>query len=176
MSPAYLKGVKETCRNAQVVFDKFHVIAQAGQAVDQVRRVEIRAGGAGGWASLRRNQWLWRKNPGNLTESEQARLAKIDQKNLCTAKGYQMRLVLQDIYPSATATEAGRRFRVWVRWVGWVERIQPKNLLHARLKVADLVENHLAGILAHWKRVHPTSLNLAGWRERSLRMKKASSR
>ena len=62
-----------------------------------------------------------------------------------------MRLVLQDIYRSATAPEAGRRFRVWVRWVRWVARSQPKNLLRAMVKVAALVENHLAGILAHWK-------------------------
>jgi transposase len=151
MSPAYQKGVRETCRNAQVVFDKFHVIAHASQAVDEVRRAEIRLGGAGVWESLRRSQWLWRKNPENLTDQEQARLAKIDQKNLCTAKAYQMRLVLQDIYRSATATEAGRRFRVWVRWVRWVARTQPKNLLRSMVKVADLVENHLAGILAHWK-------------------------
>jgi transposase len=151
MSPAYLKGVKETCRNAQVVFDKFHVIAHANQAVDDVRRAEIRAGGAGVWESLRRSQWLWRKNPENLTESEQARLAKIDQKKLWTAKAYQMRLVLQDSYRSATATEAGRRFRVWCRWVRWVARAQPKNLLRSMVKVADLVENHLSGILAHWK-------------------------
>jgi transposase len=151
MSPAYQKGVRETCRNAQVVFDKFHVIAHASQAVDEVRRAEIRLGGAGVWESLRRSQWLWRKNPENLTDHEQARLAKIDQKNLCTAKAYQMRLVLQDIYRSATATEAGRRFQVWVRWVRWVARTHPKNLLRAMVKVADLVENHLAGILAHWK-------------------------
>jgi transposase len=151
MSPAYQKGVRETCRNAQVVFDKFHVVAHANQAVDEVRRAEIRLGGTGVWASLRRSQWLWRKNPENLTTSEQARLAKIDQKNLCTAKAYQMRLVLQDIYRSATATEAGRRFRVWIRWVRWVARAQPKNLLRSMVKVAALVENHLAGILAHWK-------------------------
>lgn len=151
MSPAYQKGVRETYRNAQVVFDKFHVVAHAGQAVDEVRRAEVRSGGAGVWESLRRRQWLWRKNPENLTESEPARLVKIDQKNLRTAKAYQMRLVVQDIYRSATATEAGRRFRGGCCWVCWVARTQAKNLLRSMVKVADLVENHLAGILAHWK-------------------------
>ncbi len=151
MSPAYQKGVRETCRNAQVVFDKFHVIAHANQGVDEVRRAEVRLGGAGVWEALRRSQWLWRKNPENLTEQEQARLAGIDQKRLRTAKAYQMRLVLQDIYRSATATVARHRFRVWCRWVRWVARFQPKNLLRSMVKVADLVEHHLAGILAHWK-------------------------
>jgi transposase len=151
MSAAYTKGVQETCRNAQVVFDKFHVIAHANQAVDEVRRAEVRLGGAGVWEALRQSQWLWRKNPENLTDKEQARLAKIDQKSLRTAKAYQMRLVLQDIYRSATTTEARRRFRVWCRWVRWVARRQPKNLMRSMVKVAWLVEDHLAGILAHWK-------------------------
>lgn len=151
MSPAYAKGVKETCRNAQPVFDKFHVLAHANKAVDEVRRTEVRLGGAGVWEALRRSQWLWRKNPENLTEKEQARLAGIDQKSLRTAKAYQMRLVLQDIYRSPTATVARRRFGVWCRWVRWVARKQPKNMLRSMVKVAELVENHLAGILAHWK-------------------------
>jgi transposase len=151
MSPAYQKGVKETCRNAQVVFDKFHVILNANKAVDQVRQAEVRLGGAGVWEALHKSQWLWRKNPENLTEREAARLAGIEQKSLRTAKAYQMRLVLQDIYRSATVNEAQRRFRVWCHWVRWVARQQPKNLLRSMVKMADLVENHLAGILAHWK-------------------------
>jgi len=151
MSRAYQKGVKETCRNAQVVFDKFHVIAHANQAVDEVRRAEVRLGGSGVWETLRGSQWLWRKNPENLTEQEAARLARIDRKSLRTAKAYQMRLVLQDIYRSLTATVARRRFRGWCRWVKWVARRQPKSLLRSMIKVAELVENHLGGILAHWK-------------------------
>ena len=151
MSAAYAKGVRETCGNAQVVFDKFHVIAHANKAVDEVRRAEVRLGGAGVWDALRQSQWLWRKNPENLTEKEQTRLAKIDQKSLRTAKAYQMRLVLQDIYRSVNATEARQRFRVWCRWVRWVARRQPRNLMRSMVKVAALVENHLAGILAHWK-------------------------
>jgi transposase len=151
MSPAYQKGVKETCRNAQVVFDKFHVLFHVNQAVDQVRRAEVRLGGAGVWAALHKSQWLWRKNPANLTEAEAARLAGMDQKSLRTAKAYQMRLVLQDIYRSPTVSEARQGFRVWCRWVRWVARKQPKNLLRAMVKVAEMIEKHLAGILAHWK-------------------------
>ena len=151
MSPAYQKGVKETCRNAQVVFDKFHVVMNVNKAVDQVRRAEVRLGGPGVWDALHKSQWLWRKNPENLTEKEAARLAGIDQKSLHTAKAYQMRLVLQDIYQSPTATVAGHRFRVWCRWVRWVARKQPQNILRPMVQVAEMVEKHLAGILAHWK-------------------------
>ncbi len=150
-SPADQKGVQETCRNAQVGFDKFHVLFNVNPAVDQVRRAEVRLGGTGVWAALPKSQWRWRKHPENLTEKETARLAGIDPKSLRTAKAYQMRLVLQDIYQSPTATVAQKRFGGWGRWVRWVASKHPQKLRHSMVKVADLVEKHLAGILAHWK-------------------------
>ncbi len=151
MSPAYQKGVRETCRHAQVGFDQFHGLMKVNQAVDQVRRAAVRMGGPGGWAALHQSQWLWRKNPENLTEKAPARRAGIDQKSLRTAKAYQMRLVLQDISRSPTATVARHPLRVWVRWVRWVARQVPKNVLCSRVKVAERIEKHLSGILAHGK-------------------------
>jgi transposase len=151
MSSAYQAGVADTCRNAQVVFDKFHVIKKAGEAVDKVRGAEIRLGGQGVWEALHKSQWLWRKNPENLTDKEQERLARIKDKNLCTAKAYQMRLVLQDIYRSADARTARHRFKVWCRWVRWVARFYKGSLFASMLRLAQMIEDHLAGILAHWK-------------------------
>jgi transposase len=151
MSQAYQKGVKEYCRNAQITFDKFHVLMKANEAVDQVRRAEVRLGGKGIWESLHKSQWLWRKNPENLSPDEQARLAKIEDKKLCTAKAYQMRLVLQDIYKLEHAGAARHRLRVWCRWVRWVARFYKASLFRSMVKLAKMVENHLTGILAHWK-------------------------
>jgi transposase len=151
MSAAYELGVKENCRNAQVVFDKFHVIANASKKVETVRRAEIRLGHQDIREALRHSQWVWRKNPENHNEEEQARLAKIQHKNLATAKAYQMRLVLQDIYRSATVAEAKRRFQVWCRWVRRVAGCHKSGVLSPMVKMAQMIENHLTGILAHWK-------------------------
>jgi transposase len=151
MSPAYLRGVADNCRNAQVVFDKFHVIKNANEAVDKVRRAEVRLGGKGVWEALHKSQWLWRKNAEHLTEPEQERLAGIKNKQLATAKAYQMRLVLQDIYRSPEAGSARRRFQVWCRWVHWVARFHKASLFGSMVKLAQMIERHLAGILAHWK-------------------------
>jgi transposase len=151
MSPAYQRGVAENCRNAQVVFDKFHVIKNANEAVDKVRRAEVRLGGSGVWEALYKSQWLWRKNPENLTATEQARLTQIQHKNLCTGKAYQMRLVLQDIYRSAEAHTARHRFKVWCRWVRWSARFYKHNLFASMVKLAQMIENHLEGILGHWR-------------------------
>ena len=150
MSRAYRSGVAQTCRNAQVVFDKFHVIGHANQAVDQARRGEFQLD-RGARRSLRRSQWLWRKNPENLTPSEQARMEQLDQENLGTAKAYQMRLCLQDIYRLESVQEARHRFLAWCRWVRWVAKKYASFIFLAMLKVARMVENNLLGILAHWK-------------------------
>ena len=40
MSPAFIKGVRETLPNAKITFDKFHVLKLINEAVDQVRREE----------------------------------------------------------------------------------------------------------------------------------------
>ena len=151
MSKAYQAGVAENCRNAQVVFDKFHVIKNANEAVDKVRGAEIRLGGQGVWEALHKSQWLWRKNPENLTDKERERLGKIKDKNLGTAKAYQMRLVLQDIYRSAEVATARHRFKVWCRWVRWVARFYKARIFGSMVKLAQMIQNHLPGILAHWK-------------------------
>lgn len=151
MSQAYQSGVAANCRNAQVVFDKFHVIKQVNEAVDKVRRAEVQFGNQEVRDHLRKSQWLWRKNPENLTEKETARLAQIKDQKLATAKAYQLRLVLQDIYRLPTATLARRRFQVWCRWVRWVARFYEDNLLRVMVRAAEMIARHLAGILAHWK-------------------------
>ena len=40
MSPAFIKGVKDNLPNAQITFDKFHVLKLINEAVDKVRRAE----------------------------------------------------------------------------------------------------------------------------------------
>lgn len=150
MSAAYEKGVRENCRQAEIVFDKFHVIAQASKAVETVRRGEYRLNRAGARQALHKTKWLWLKNPQNLKEEERARLHQIAGHNLCTAKAYQARLELQDIYAMPEVGKAQRRFQAWCRWVRWLAG-RYCWVFAPMVKVAAMVEKHLKGILAHWK-------------------------
>ena len=127
MSAALSERGAENCRHAQVVFDKFHVIMNANKAVDQVRRAEVRLGGAGVWEALHKSQWLWRKNPENLDgartgaagrDRTEKSLHRQGVSNAAGAAGH--------LSQSPTPTVARQRFRVWCRWVRWVARFQPK--------------------------------------------------
>lgn len=151
MSKAYRAAVAEWCRNAEIVFDKYHVVSHVNAAVDQVRKYELRYGPFRVQTALKKTLWIWRKNPENLTEKEKTRLEGIEHKSLWTAKAYQMRLVFQDIYRSATADQARKRFKVWCRWVRLVAAQAPRPYFAAMLGSAKMVLNHLDGILAYWK-------------------------
>lgn len=149
MSPAYIKGVEENCRNAEIVFDKFHVIRTACDAVDEVRRAESRLD-EGKQDQLKKTMWLWRKNPENLSEKEHGRMKRIDHTDLWTAKAYQMRLGLQEIYRLPYRSLVRRRLASWSRWVRRVAKKAPEQVFEAMVKVAEMIEAHLEGILAYW--------------------------
>jgi transposase len=150
MSPAYLKGVKANFGNATIVYDKFHVISQVSQAVEQVRRKEARQDEVAR-EHLQKTSWLWRKNPEGWTEGEARRFEQLKDKPLVTGLAYAMRLQLQRAYKSASAAVARSRFVDWCQWVRTEAEALESGLLEPMKKAAAMVERHLDGILGHWK-------------------------
>jgi transposase len=151
MSPAYIRGVKDTLGNAAIVFDKYHVVCQVSEGVEEVRRLESR-GDAQARQQLAKTQWIWRKNPENWTEKEGRRWEQLDVQNLATGLAFQMRLVLQDIYQEEQPSAARQKFQDWCQWIRDKAAQGAGDLLAPMVKVADMVERHLEGILAHWKK------------------------
>jgi len=149
MSPAYQKGVRENFGNAVVVFDKFHVVTQVVQAVEEVRRKETRQD-ALAREQLERTSWLWRKNPERWTAKEQERWSQLKDKPLVTGLAYAMRWELQEAYRSGTVAPARDRFQSWCRWVRAEADALTSGLLEPMRKAADKVRRHLEGILGHW--------------------------
>jgi transposase len=150
MSPAYLKGVRDNFGNATLSFDKFHVVSQVVQAVEEVRRKEVRQD-AQAREQLEKTSWLWRKNPEGWTERESERWTQLKDKPLVTGLAYSMRLELQKAYTAGTAGQARRRFESWCQWVKTEAQALGSELLEPMRKAADMVERHLEGVLGHWQ-------------------------
>jgi len=151
MSPAYIKGVRDNFGNATVSFDKFHVVSHVTEAVEAVRRKEVRQDPIAR-AQLAKTCWLWRKNPENWKASEQARWEQLKDQPLVTGLAYAMRLQLQRAYAAASVTEARTRLVEWCAWVRAEAQALVSGLLEPMRQAADLVERHLEGILGHWKK------------------------
>jgi len=139
MSPAFRKGIQECFPNARLTFDKFHVIKLLNEAVDQVRRQEQQS-----VSDLKSSRYLWLYNPENLSETKIKRLNTLTQMNLKTAKAYRMKLVLQDIYKTATGRiDAMNKLQKWYQWAVRC-RLQPMK------EFAKTLKHNWAGILNHF--------------------------
>jgi len=150
MSPAYIRGVRDNFSNAELVFDKFHVIQEANKMVEAVRRLEAQQDERKR-QQLAKSQWIFRKNPENHTEREVARLEQMDWRNLMTVLAYQMRLVLQDIYKVKGVGQARKDLLTWCDWVSQKAQKKGHELLEPMVRVANMVKRHLKGILGHWR-------------------------
>ena len=153
MSPAYIKGVREQCPQASVVFDKFHVVFNANEAVNRVRKLERKKGTDQNRQQLEGTLWLFRKNPENWNDHDWERYDRIDLESLRTGQAYSMRLSLQNIYEKATSKIAARRrFKLWIAWIRKAASRAKDGLLMPMCRLADMVERHLDGIVAYWDR------------------------
>jgi transposase len=150
MSRAYIKGARENFANAQLVFDKFHVIQEANEGVERVRRLETQQDELKG-QQLAKSQWIFRKNPESHTERELERMEQMDWKHLMTVLAYQMRLILQDIYQCQSVQQARQDLKQWCQWVKDKAAQKGHELLQPMVGVAQMIERHLEGILGHWK-------------------------
>jgi transposase len=150
MSPAYIKGVRDNFGNATISFDKFHVISQVTEAVEAVRRKEVRQDPIAR-EQLEKTCWLWRKNPEAWKDAEQARWEQLKDKPLVTGLAYAMRLQLQRAYATTSVTEARGRFVDWCDWVRAEAKTMTSGLLEPMRQAADMIERRLEGILGHWK-------------------------
>ena len=148
MSAAYTKGVASNLGNAQVVYDKFHVIQNVVEACDQIRKAESRSD-AGKRELLERTRWMWLKNRTNWTEKETHKWESMSLERCVTGMAYEMRLVLQGIYQWKDVEVAKKLFGNWCAWVKAM-REQTGELLEPMARAARMIEGHMEGILAHW--------------------------
>jgi transposase len=111
MSGAFIKGVAEHLPEAEVTFDKFHVVKLVNEAVDEVRRAEVKER-----PELKKTRYVWLKNRKNLSAEQDASLLALSKFNLKTARAYHMRLAFQDIYAEPNKWWAEYNFDRWCSW------------------------------------------------------------
>ena len=136
MSPAFIAGAAIYLPKAEITFDRFHVMKALNAAVDSVRRAEVKQN-----PLLRKTRYIWLKNPENLTEDQQGKLATLSKENLKTAKAYQLKQTFQDIYRLIKEPIAAAE--ALEKWLQWVDRSK----LPPLRKFAKMVKRHKAGIL-----------------------------
>ncbi len=138
MSPAFLKGAAEHFAQAQIVFDKFHVMQLAGQALDSVRR-QLQQDGA----QLKGALWSLRGNAWNLSLQRQKQRQALCSQYTKLGRAMTLRDTLQTIYASPDQLTAESQLHWWCAWASR-SRLEPFRSL------AKTVRQHWQGILAYF--------------------------
>lgn len=136
MSAAYRKGIEEWFPEAQITFDKFHIMKLMNEAVDQVRRQEQKER-----SELKGSRYVWIKNPLNLTVKQigMSDALHLPRLNLKTVRAYHIRLTLQDLWQQPIA-DAEPFLKRWYFWATH-SRLEPV------IRVAKTLREHWDGVL-----------------------------
>ena len=137
MSKAYIAGVTKYLPNAEITFDKFHVVKLLNEAVDQVRREEAKT-----QPCLKGTRYLWLKDKSKWTRGQQASHAVLlPKRGLKTARAWRIKEQLREIYAAdLTLKEAETLLTGWYSWA-IRSRLEPIR------DVARTIKKHWDGVL-----------------------------
>ena len=94
----YIKAVKESCPQAKIVFDQFHVVAAFGRVIDQVRNIEYQKATEDGKAVIKGSKYLLLKNKENLREEEKPKLKALLDLNEALSTTYILKDYLKSLW------------------------------------------------------------------------------
>jgi transposase len=135
--------VRKYCRQAGVVFDKFHVYGYLTQAIDEVRREEQRIADKAGRQLIKGSRWLWLRRPDRLRRKEKQSLQEIVEVNASLEKAYLLREDFEGFYASEDKAAAQAFMEEWI------SRCK-ESALKPFLKLAKRLRRWLQGILAYF--------------------------
>lgn len=126
--------------HAKIVYDKFHVLRHASEALDETRRAEFFRQGAEARGLIRGKRWLLLRSWTHLDGEQRQTLRDLFAVNRRLAKAYLLKEQLAQLW-RYTYEGAARRFLIqWLLALRWQR-------LPAFTKLAALVLRHLDGIV-----------------------------
>jgi len=145
MAGGYQKALKEHAPNATIVFDRFHVQRLVSDALDEVRRAQVRFVGLGEKGrAIKHSRFALLKNPWNLTRKEKEKLSDLQRTN---AQLYRAYLLKETLAQALDYKQPGHARRALEDWLAWASRSKLKPFV----KAARTIRKHFDGIVAYFE-------------------------
>lgn len=152
MSAAYAKGVGLALPRAHISYDRFHVVAMAQEAMDQVRRQEMAgeapavrsALGAADRQTRKQLLWAMRRNPDGWSGEQAQAMHWLQRSTLKSARAWRLKMALRQVYANArthnSIEQATSDLKAWLSWARRC-RLEPfkKLALTLRQRMAAVV-------------------------------------
>ena len=136
----YAKLVREHATNAQILFDRFHIVKHLHEAVEEVRRSEMRRLSVKERVVFKRSRWLLLKNPWNLTGDQKERLSTMVRWNTPIVRAYYLKESFQLFWDYRQPGRAKSHLKKWMR-SAMGSRLEPFK------RFVRMLRDHLDGIL-----------------------------
>ena len=168
MSAAYALGVAKALPQAQISYDRFHVIAMAMEAMDQVRRQEMaddptlvrQALGGRAPQALRQLMWGMRRNPASWSRKQVDAMHWLQRSALKSARAWRLKMALREVYAQARThnnpEQAAADLKAWLSWARRC-RLEPFKKLAATL--AERQEAVVRGMVDHRSNAFVEAMN-----------------
>jgi transposase len=141
----YAKLVREHAVNAQILFDRFHIVKHLNEAVDGVRRELWRKLASKEKVTVKGTRWLLLKNPWNLTHDQNERLSTLVAWNTPLVRAWYLKEAFQLFWDYKQPWRAEQHLRKWMSSA-------MRSKLGPFKKFASMLRSHLDGILP-WTKI-----------------------
>lgn len=140
MGKAYQKAVRENLPNADIVFDRFHVVQQYSQLIRRERSYEFKkALHRNDKALIKGSLYLLLKNPDKLSENQTDKLKRLLHANRHLNEIYVLKEQLKSIWKAATYQ------RMLYRLDAWCQLANATRILSVQ-SFASMLQEHKEGI------------------------------
>jgi transposase len=154
MWAAYVNLVREYAPQAQILFDRFHIVKHLNEAVDELLRCEVRRLMGKEKVAFKRTRWLLLKNPWNLTADQQERLSTLVRWNTPIVRAWYLKEAFQLFWDYRQPARAKTHLEKWMS-SAIRSRLEPLK------KFVRLLRSHLDGILP-WTKLRLSNGALEG--------------
>jgi transposase len=138
---AYLSVIAKKLPKALHILDRYHIVANLGKALDQVRAEEAKKLNKEGWDVLKRSRWLLLRRRKRLTGKQRFKLRQILQWDLRTVRAYILVEGMQAMWEYRSPQHAGKFLDAWCRQV-MRSRLEPiKNAARSLRQHRELILN-----------------------------------
>lgn len=143
LSAAYIAAVKDAAPQARQVYDRFHVQRLAHDALDKVRREQVRElKGTDEASAVKKTRFALQKRQWNLTQKDHERLSAVQLGNMPLFRGYLLKESLAAVLDGRQVNVARRRLGEWIAWA-------QRSRLEPFCKAARTIQKYKDGILAY---------------------------
>jgi len=142
MWEAYTTSIQQWAPRCSIVYDKFHIMQHANQAIDEVRRAEFYRKGGAMRSLVKGKRWLLLTRWVHLNSDKRQQLNHLFSLNRKVMKAYLLKESLGRLWTYTYEGAMLRYLKSWTLQLRWQR-------LPAFEKLAHMLIDHLDGILNH---------------------------